>query len=135
MKFPAACPEIPAADVVKATAYYRDQLGFTLDWISEDADLAQVSRGDSRLFVTSPSFREGWGDFGKVLLWINLDSRQEVDDLHAQWKASGAIIAMEPTSQPYKLREFFAEDLDGNVLRIFYDFAWEERALSERAES
>jgi hypothetical protein len=28
---------------------------------------------------------------------------------------------------PHKLYEFFAEDIDGNFLRVFYDFAWEER--------
>ena len=32
-----------------------------------------------------------------------------------------------PEAQPHKLYEFFAEDLDGNYFRVFYDFAWEER--------
>ena len=30
--------------------------------------------------------------------------------------------------KPYnKLYEFFAQDIDGNYFRVFYDFAWEEK--------
>ena len=32
-----------------------------------------------------------------------------------------------PEAKPFKLYEFFAQDIDGNYFRVFYDFAWEER--------
>ena len=32
-----------------------------------------------------------------------------------------------PKAKPYKLYEFFAEDLDGNFFRVLYDFGWEEK--------
>jgi predicted lactoylglutathione lyase len=54
-------------------------------------------------------------------------SRDEIDDLHARWSAAGARIAEPPAAKPWKLYEFLAGDLDGNVLRVFYDFGWEER--------
>jgi hypothetical protein len=42
-------------------------------------------------------------------------------------EAAGARIADPPEAKPYKLYEFFAQDIDGNYFRVFYDFAWEER--------
>lgn len=61
------------------------------------------------------------------MIWLNLSSRAEVDELHRRWSAAGARIAELPAAKPWKLYEFLAGDLDGNALRVFYDFAWEER--------
>jgi len=62
-----------------------------------------------------------------VLIWLNLNSRQEVDDLYGSWSASGARILGPPEAKAWKLHEFTASDLDGNLFRVFYDFAWETR--------
>ena len=35
-EFPGAVPEIPVSDIDLATACYKDQLGFTIDWGGED---------------------------------------------------------------------------------------------------
>lgn len=122
MTFPAAVPEIPTADVEKCTAYYVNALGFTLDWGDEKGGIAGISRGNCRLFLTNPSFRESYGNTGPVLFWLNLNSKAEVDELFAQWKATDAKILSGPEDKPWKLREFLAADLDGNLIRIFYDF-------------
>jgi hypothetical protein len=45
-----------------------------------------------------------------------------VGELFAQWKGSHAKIVSEPEDKPWKLREFMAADLDGNLIRVFYDF-------------
>ncbi len=52
---------------------------------------------------------------------------KEVDDLHEIWSRGGAHIVSKPESKPWHLHEFTARDLDGNLLRVFYDFAWELR--------
>ena len=57
-----------------------------------------------------------------ILFWLNLDSKTEVDELFAQRKAAQAKILSEPKDKPWKLREFMAADLDGNLIRVFYDF-------------
>ena len=57
MEFPSPVPEIPAANVDKAVDYYVAKLGFTLDWGDDAGGIAGVSRGDCRLFITSPGFR------------------------------------------------------------------------------
>jgi uncharacterized glyoxalase superfamily protein PhnB len=125
--FPPACPEIPVAELDTALGYYRDRLGFTIDWSDAGLGLAGLSQGESRLFMSSAEYRSGQANNGPVVLWLNLANRAEIDELHARWSAAGARIAEPPEAKPWKLYEFSAEDLDGNVLRVFYDFAWEER--------
>jgi uncharacterized glyoxalase superfamily protein PhnB len=124
MTFPAPVPEIPAANVDKAAAYYVNTLGFTIDWGDDQGGIAGISRGNCRLFITNRSFRESYGNIGigPILFWLNLDSKAEVDELFAQWKAAQAKIVSEPEDKPWKLREFMAADLDGNLIRVFYDF-------------
>jgi len=46
----------------------------------------------------------------------------EVDQLFARWKAAHAKIVSEPEDKPWRLREFVAADVDGNLIRVFYDF-------------
>jgi uncharacterized glyoxalase superfamily protein PhnB len=122
MTFPAAVPEIPAANVELAAAYYVNKLGFTFDWGDDEGGIAGISRGNCRLFITNSSFRESYGNQGPILFWLNLDSKAEVDELFAQWKAAQATIVSEPEDKAWKLREFIAADLDGNLIRVFYDF-------------
>jgi uncharacterized glyoxalase superfamily protein PhnB len=122
MTFPAAVPEIPVSDVDKAVAHYVDVLGFTLDWGDERDGIAGVSRDSCRLFLTNRTFREHHGNLPPVLFWINLDSKSEVDELFREWKDRQAKMVSEPEDKPWKLREFVAADLEGNRIRVFYDF-------------
>jgi len=122
MTLPAPVPEIPAANVDKAAAYYVDKLGFTFDWGDDEGGIAGISREDCRLFITNPSFREHYGNTGPILFWINLASKAAVDELFAQWKSAQAKIVSEPEDKPWKLREFMVADIDGNLIRVFYDF-------------
>jgi catechol 2,3-dioxygenase-like lactoylglutathione lyase family enzyme len=122
MTFPAPVPEIPATNIDKATAYYVDKLGFTLDWGDEQSGIAGISRGNCRLFLTNSSFREHYGNTGPGLFWLNLDSKAEVDELFAEWTAAQAKIVSKPEDKPSKLHEFLAADLDDNLVRVFYDF-------------
>jgi uncharacterized glyoxalase superfamily protein PhnB len=123
MTFPAAVTEIPAANVDTAVASYVDTLGFTHDWGGDDGGIAGISRGNCRLFVTNPAFRSSYGNVGPILFWLNLESKAEVDALFAEWKRAGATIVSEPEDKPWHLREFLAADLDGNRIRVFYDFS------------
>ena len=122
MTLPAAVPEIPAANVDRAVAYYVNTLGFSFDWGDDRGGIAGISKGNCRLFITNRSFRQSYGNIGPILFWLNLDSKAEVDELFAQWKATQAKIVSEPEDKPWKLHEFMAADLDGNLIRVFYDF-------------
>lgn len=121
----AAIPEIPVGDIDAASRYYEHRLGFTIDW--SGGGLAGISRGHCRVFLANAAFREHYGNTGPVLIWLNLDSREEVDALYEQWRGNEVKIVAPPEAKPWGLYEFTAADLDGNFLRVFYDFATPER--------
>jgi predicted lactoylglutathione lyase len=126
-EFPGAVPEIPVSNLKKACAYYKDSLGFTIDWGDESGGIMGISKGQCRMFLTDNDFRERYRNAGPVLVWLNLDSREQVDELHKLWSANQAKIVSAPESKSWGLHEFTAADLDGNLFRIFYDFATPER--------
>ena len=122
-EFPAAVPEIPVTDMNAALNYYEGKLGFNIDWGGADGGIAGISKGHCRMFLTSREFREPRGNVGPVVVWLNLGSKKEVDELYEIWKAAEAGIIAPPASQPWKLHEFTVSDLDANRFRVFYDFS------------
>jgi predicted lactoylglutathione lyase len=122
-EFPGAVPEIPVSDLNKALAYYESNLGFNIDWGSDGGNIAGISKGRCRMFLTDDAFREHYRNTPPVLVWLNLDSKEQVDELYELWNASQAKIVSPPESKPWKLHEFTVADLDGNLFRIFYDFS------------
>jgi uncharacterized glyoxalase superfamily protein PhnB len=125
-EFPSAVPEIPVSHIDKAAEYYQAQLGFELDWGGEELGLAGISKGNCRMFLASPNYRKQYGNVGPVLTWLNLGSKEEVDELYELWSSSRAKLVSRPESKPWGLHEFTAEDPDGNLFRVFYDFATPE---------
>lgn len=121
-EFPSAVPEIPVTDIKEAAAYYKDNLGFTLDWGDDELGLAGISKGNCRMFLAAREYRKAHGNVGPTLTWLNLDSKEEIDELYRAWSASGAILTSSPESKPWGLHEFTAADPDGNIFRVFYDF-------------
>ena len=81
------------------------------------------------MFLTNRAFREPYGNAAPVLVWLNLNSKQEVDDLYETWSRGEARLVSRPESKPWKLYEFKVADLDGNMFRVFYDFSWENRGV------
>ena len=120
---PGAVPEIPVRDLKYALAYFENHLGFTVDWRSEDSGLAGISHGDCRLFLASATYRQDRGNGAPIVVWLNVNSKDEVNDLYNVWSKSNARLISEPESKPWGLHEFTAEDRDGNMFRVFYDFA------------
>jgi predicted lactoylglutathione lyase len=127
-RFPQAVPEIPVSDVERAAEYYVNVLGFTFDWGNDGGGIGGISQGDCRLFLTNASFRAVHGPTSPAIVWLNLRSRQEVDELFERWKQAGAKVIEAVEDKPWNLREFRIADPDGNQLRVFYDFS---REMSE----
>jgi predicted lactoylglutathione lyase len=119
MKLPPPVPELPVTDIRAATDAYARQMGFSVDWTYED-HLAGISRDAARVFLRRRTPQEERERYS-VLVWLNMASSAEVDQLHAEWKERGVRIVGELQTAQYKLREFTAQDLDGNRLRVFFD--------------
>lgn len=122
-EFPTPVPEIPVTDMDQALDYYQRKLGFSIDWGEADGGIAGISKGHCRIFLTDRDFREHHGNAPPVMIWLNLNSKQEVDELYEIWNAAEARIISTPESKPWKLHEFTASDPDGNLFRVFYDFS------------
>lgn len=122
MTLPSAVPEIPTSDLPSSISHYVNVLGFNLDWNDVASGIAGISRGNCRLFLTGICFRQTYRNASPMLFWLNLESRAEVDELFEEWNAAQAKIVATPQDKPWNLREFVAADLDGNLIRVFYDF-------------
>ena len=82
------------------------------------------------MFLTDAPFRAHNGNAAPVVVWLNLDGKEQVNELYGIWSASQAKIVSPPESKPWGLYEFTAADPDGNLFRVFYDFATPERVTA-----
>jgi predicted lactoylglutathione lyase len=119
MNLPPPVPELPVTDLRAAADAYTRRMGFSVDWTYED-HLAGISRDAARVFLRRRTPQEESERY-RVLIWLNMASSAEVDQLHAEWKARGVDMVEELHTAPHRLREFTAQDLDGNRLRVFFD--------------
>jgi catechol 2,3-dioxygenase-like lactoylglutathione lyase family enzyme len=108
-----SCPRpiFTVASLPASQRYYRDALGFKLDWDHGDPpDFGSVSRGDAMIFMCQ-------GCQAPRGAWTMVFAR-DVDQLHRELVERQAIIKMPPTDMPWGLRELHVADPDGNVLRF-----------------
>src|SRR5688500_4957820 len=101
--FPQAVPEIPVRNVDAAAEYYVNVLGFSFDWGNDQGGIGGISQGNCRMFLTNARFRGGEGPIAAATVWLNLSSRQEVDELFDRWKQAGAAIVEAVEDKPWHL--------------------------------
>lgn len=105
-----ARPIFPVRDLPRSLAYYRDVLGFEVDWVyGEPPDFASVSRGKGVLFLGVDDATPG--------SWVMFFTR-DVDALHREIAGRGAIVRMAPRDMPWGVREMQVADPDGNIMRF-----------------
>ncbi len=101
-------PILGVTDMAAAVRYYVAVLGFKqASW--GDASFTCITRDGASLYLSSA----GQGQTG-AWVWIGVN---DVEQLHEELLACGAIIRDEPLNYPWAL-EMRVEDLDGNVLRL-----------------
>ena len=106
-------PELPFTDVPAAVAYYRDVLGFSINY--QQHDIGVMDRDRLRLLLIERTERHtGIGSCSFYVL--------DADALHAELVASGANVQGEPVSYPWGLREFKVLDIEGNRLSFAQTF-------------
>ena len=114
LSFKHATPILDVKRVEDSIDYYTSKLGFTRDWDwpddSEDKTFGSVTNGEVTLFLaeTAGPIRPAW-----VFYEVN-----DADSVHAAYRDAGVTIREAPGDKPWGMREFLAEDPDGNVLRI-----------------
>ena len=98
-------PELPADDVPAAVAYYREVLGFGVNY--EQADIGVMDRDEVRLLIVART--PAHAGIGSAYVYV-----RDADALHAELRGRGARVDAEPVSHPWGLRDFCVHDPDGN---------------------
>lgn len=106
-------------DVSASVAYYRDVLGFEVDFVHGDPPAhARVSSGDRTSgaavrirFEQLSQGAAGGTDGGYCYIHVAHD----LDGLHQEYRSRGVTILQEPRNQPWGLRDFYIRDSDGYV--------------------
>jgi predicted enzyme related to lactoylglutathione lyase len=102
-QFVQGVPVLHVPDVEATAAFYRDVLGFT--WDFGDEAYAVVWRDNSAIhFVKEAASPRGV----HLFQWVN-----DVDTYYREIVDRGATVSMEPTDQPYGIREFSVCDING----------------------
>src|SRR5579864_931028 len=108
-----AIPLLHVSNSAKALDFYRERLGFTVEFAHRadegkpDPCYISVSRDAVWLHLSSFS---GDGVAGGVANFIVDD----VDALHAEFVSRGVRISLEPVDQTWGTREMYVRDADNN---------------------
>jgi catechol 2,3-dioxygenase-like lactoylglutathione lyase family enzyme len=98
-------PVLPVADVEKASAFYREQLGFAV--MFQEGDYIGVNRDDVWLHLDGVVNAAA----GQVTARSELSG---VDELYGEYEPRGVVDPNEPLNDLPWARQFSVVDVDGN---------------------
>lgn len=113
-----AIPIVFVADVRRSAAFYRDSLGFSIDFLhGEPPFYGSISRDGACLhlkFVHAPVFTLGDGDRdGVIMAFVNVDN---VKALFAEYVAAGVTFGQRLHKEAWGGHAFIVQDPDGNSI-------------------
>ena len=113
-----ATPVLYVADVAASAAFYRDRLGFRIDFLHGDPPFyGSVSRDGATLhlkFVHEPVFAPGVVEReGLIMAFVDAPN---VRQLYAEYRAADAEIVQKLTKQAWGGTDFIMRDPDGNAI-------------------
>jgi catechol 2,3-dioxygenase-like lactoylglutathione lyase family enzyme len=110
-KFGRVAPGVPVADMDRALRFYRDVLGFDVQFTNgSPISFAVLKQGDAELHLSVQPAKAG-----------SLHAHLMVDDLdavHERLQQGAATIRQPPKVQPWGLRDIVIADPDGNTFEI-----------------
>lgn len=132
MQFTSVIPNLVAADMARAVAFYRDVLGFELVRSVPDQApfvFAWLQRGDATVFFNDletvkhdmPGLVSG-PIGGTFTLYVTMTG---VDELWSSVKDRAAVV-MPIVTQPYGMREFAIKDSEGYVVMFAQEIGAEK---------
>jgi predicted enzyme related to lactoylglutathione lyase len=108
-----ALPELPLNDVAAGVAYYRDVLGFKINYAQHDVGV--MDRDSITVVLIARDERRS--GIGSCYVYI-----KDADALHAELTAKGAKVLDQPISMPWGLRQFHVADLEDNRITFGQPF-------------
>jgi uncharacterized glyoxalase superfamily protein PhnB len=109
-----AIPVIAVSDSARAEDYYCGVLGFQKMFAyppDAKAEPRYVGVARDGVWLHLQSYKPERAGMTDAFLWVS-----DVDGLHAEVAARGAVVQLPPTDQTWGTREVGIRDPDGNVL-------------------
>jgi len=98
------------SDIGKSIEHYRDKLGFTVTFqYGQPTFYACLCRDEVSLHLLDARETKRLPGQGGLCVFV-----QDVDAVHAELVARGAIVIKPPQDYDYGMRDFDVVDLDGN---------------------
>lgn len=118
-------PSFTVNDLERSIAWYRDVLGFTVGdrWEQEGQLMGvELEAGTTTFMLTQDDFAKGRDRKKGEGFRLYCQTVQDIDQVAAQIKARGGMLAHEPKDQPWGTRDLPVTDPDGFKITI-----WQER--------
>jgi uncharacterized glyoxalase superfamily protein PhnB len=113
---------LTAKDLSRSVAWYRDVLGFTVDYVMENdgkPTAAGLRSGNAKIFLNQDDGGRGWERTKGEGFAITLVTEHDIDVFAARLKALGWTLTMEPKDMPWGVRMIRFLDPDGFRLAIW----------------
>jgi catechol 2,3-dioxygenase-like lactoylglutathione lyase family enzyme len=112
-------PVLAVPDVNATAIYYRDRLGFSIDFIAGDPPVharvvADPTYSSPTVHIRFEPLEPGTTCTPSVYLWLHVGSG--LDQLCELYRERGVRVLDQPDDKPWGLRQFTIEDCNGYML-------------------
>jgi catechol 2,3-dioxygenase-like lactoylglutathione lyase family enzyme len=112
-------PVLGVPDVLETVGFYRDALGFHVDFVEGDPPVharvvADPTYSAPTVHVRFEPLAAGASPNPTVELWLHV--AHGPDRLFEAYRGRGVTVQLEPVDRPWSLRQFAVEDCNGYVL-------------------
>lgn len=116
--FYSAEPVLNVHDIVATTDFYRDKLGFNVDFLYGNPPThAGVSRGEWTANMVSIQLTKVSAEQDIIpAAHLHIRIGMGLDTLFEQYRDKGVFIVAEPADKPWGMREFSIKDINGHEL-------------------
>jgi len=110
-------PTLAARNMKQTIEFYKNSLGFKMGMVFPDADnpeYADLSK-DGMVLMFIPAANIGIGSQEKLGVGLNIYMQidGDIDEYHNELRNKGVKIAVDIKDEPYGIRDFTVEDIDG----------------------
>jgi catechol 2,3-dioxygenase-like lactoylglutathione lyase family enzyme len=121
-------PEMPVRDVRSAVEFYRDVLGFSVDYMYGDSPVYAIVKRDNVRLALLEARNSDPGD-GRCYIFV-----REIDAYYQAVKRGDPDIIDALANRPYGMKDFALRDLDGNRLAFGQAIAAAAQPMNEASE-
>lgn len=116
--FAGVAPVLAVDNIAESIAYYRDMLGFTVDFTWGDPPYYAIARRGQNVSVHLSEREDTSTPIVPAYVYVFVT---DADALYEEFHAQGIEIFQPPQNSDYGMREFDVRDLNGHFLTFGQD--------------